>query len=86
MFQNLDELYQTKSVTNKLYVKQKLHAFKMTWDKNLGDQLDEFNRLADDLENMGVNLEDDDKSLMLLYSLHKTLENFKDALLFERKD
>lgn len=33
-----------------------------------------------------MKLEDDDKALMLLNSLSKSFENFKDTLLFGRKD
>ncbi|KAL8506414.1 hypothetical protein ACS0TY_017336 [Phlomoides rotata] len=38
------------------------------------------------LEDLNVKLEDDDKALMLLNALLKSLENFKDAVLFSRQD
>lgn len=49
-------------------MKQKLLRFEVTEEKNLSEQLDEFNRSVDDLESLEVNLEDDDKTLMLLNS------------------
>ncbi|KAL8476488.1 hypothetical protein ACS0TY_028961 [Phlomoides rotata] len=55
-------------------------------DKNLREQLDTFNRYVDDLEDIDVKLENDDKTLMLLNALPKSLENFKDAVLFGRQD
>ncbi|KAL8516166.1 hypothetical protein ACS0TY_014728 [Phlomoides rotata] len=81
-----ESLYQTKSVSNKLYVKQKLLDFRMSEDKNLSEQLDTFNRYMDDLEDLDVKLEDDDKALMLLNALPRSLDNFKDAVLFGRQD
>ncbi|KAL8473574.1 hypothetical protein ACS0TY_030419 [Phlomoides rotata] len=83
IWKKLESLYQTKSVSNKLYVMQKLLDFKMSEDKGLSEQLDTFNRYVDDLD---VKLEDDDKALMLLNALHRSLENFKDAVLFGRQD
>ncbi|KAL8488044.1 hypothetical protein ACS0TY_024354 [Phlomoides rotata] len=86
VWKKLESLYQTKSVSNKLYVKQKLLDFRMSEDKGLSEQLDTFNRYVDDLEDLDVKLEDDDKALMLLNALPRSLENFKDAVLFGRQD
>ncbi|KAL8556099.1 hypothetical protein ACS0TY_003781 [Phlomoides rotata] len=86
VWKELESLYQTKSVSNKLYVKQKLLDFRMSKDKNLSEQLDTFNRYIDDLEDLDVKLEDDDKALMLLNALPRSLENFKDTVLFGRQD
>ncbi|KAL8462500.1 hypothetical protein ACS0TY_033507 [Phlomoides rotata] len=86
IWKKLESLYQTKSVSNKLYVKQKLLDFRISKDKNLSEQLDTFNKYVDDLEDLDVKLEDEDKALMLLNALPKSLENFKDAMLFGRQD
>ncbi|KAL8478124.1 hypothetical protein ACS0TY_030134 [Phlomoides rotata] len=86
VWKKLESLYQTKSVSNKLFVKQKLLDFRMSEDKNLSEQLDTFNRYVYDLEDLDVKLEDDDKALMLLNALPKSLENFKDVVLFGRQD
>ncbi|KAL8462692.1 hypothetical protein ACS0TY_033639 [Phlomoides rotata] len=85
VWKKLESLYQTKSVSNK-YVKQKLLDFRMFEDKGLSEQLDTFNRYVDDLEDLDVKLEDDDKALMLLNGLPRSLENFKNAVLFGRQD
>ncbi|KAL8494299.1 hypothetical protein ACS0TY_025194 [Phlomoides rotata] len=86
VWKKLESLYQTKSVSNKLYVKQKLLDFRMSEDKNLSEQLDTFNKYVDDLEDLDVKLKDDDNALMLLSALPRSLENFKDAVLFGRQD
>lgn len=67
-------------------MKQKLLGFKKVENKSLIEQLDEFNKSVDDIENLEVKLEDDHKALMLLSSLPKSLENFKGTLLFGKKD
>ncbi|KAL8522551.1 hypothetical protein ACS0TY_012634 [Phlomoides rotata] len=86
VWRKLESLYQTKSVSNKLYVKQKLLDFRMADGKDLNEQLDIFNRYIDDLEDLDVKMEDDDKALMLLNALPKSLDNFKDSVLFGNQD
>ncbi|KAL8464477.1 hypothetical protein ACS0TY_034123 [Phlomoides rotata] len=86
VWRKLESLYQTKSVSNKLYVKKKLLDFRMSEDKGPSEQLDTFNRYIDDLEDLDVKLEDDDKALMLLNALPRSLHNFKDVVLFGRQD
>ncbi|KAL8481169.1 hypothetical protein ACS0TY_027627 [Phlomoides rotata] len=86
VWKKFESLYQTKSVSNKLYVKQKLLDFRMSEDMGLSEQLDTFNRYVDDREDLDVKLEDDDKALMLLNALPRSLENFKDTVLFGRQD
>ncbi|KAL8482828.1 hypothetical protein ACS0TY_025749 [Phlomoides rotata] len=86
IWRKLESLYQTKSVSNKLFVKQKLLDFRMLDGKDLNEQLDTFNRYIDDLEDLDVKLEDDDNALMLLNAFPRSLENFKDSVLFGNQD
>ncbi|KAL8539816.1 hypothetical protein ACS0TY_001427 [Phlomoides rotata] len=86
VWRKLESLYQTKSVSNKLYVKQKLLDFRMSDGKDLNEQLDIFNRYIDDLEDLDVKMEDDVKALMLLNVLPKSLDSFKDSILFGNQD
>ena len=65
-------------------MKQKLYAFNMGEDKMILDQIDEFNNILDDLENIDVKLENEDKALILLNALPKTYKHFKDAMLYGR--
>ncbi|KAL8478480.1 hypothetical protein ACS0TY_030393 [Phlomoides rotata] len=83
VWRKLESLYQTKSVSNKLYVKQKLLDFRMSDGKDLNEQLDIFNRYIEDLD---VKMDDDDKALMLLNVLPKSLDSFKDSVLFGNQD
>ncbi|PON41343.1 Zinc finger, CCHC-type [Parasponia andersonii] len=75
----------TKSLANRLHMKQRLHSFKMNEEKSISDQIDKFNKIIDDLENIEIKLEDEDKALILLNALPKAYEHFKDAMLYGRE-
>ena len=59
----------SKSLTNKLYLKQKLYGLKMTKGSDLSQHLNMFNQIISDLMRVDVKFEDEDKTLMLLNSL-----------------
>lgn len=67
-------------------MKQKLLAYKMTKDKTIQEQLEDFSKITDDLENIDVKITDEDKAIMLLNSLPKSFDNLKDAMLYEKPD
>lgn len=81
MWTKLESLYMTKSLANRLYMKQKLYSFKIDDEKNISEKIDEFIKIMDDLENIEVKLEEEDKSLILLNSLPRSYKNFRNALL-----
>ena len=56
----------------------------MVETKSVVEQLTEFNKIIDDLQNIDVKLDDEDKALLLLNSLPRSFEHFKDALLYAR--
>nr|KYP36396.1 Retrovirus-related Pol polyprotein from transposon TNT 1-94 [Cajanus cajan] len=85
MWLKLESLYMTKSLAHRLCLKQRLYSFKMTETKSIVDQLAEFNKILDDLENIEVQLEDEDKALLLLNSLPRNYEHFKDAILYGKE-
>ena len=78
----LESLYITKSVANRLFLKQQLYSFKMTEERMLSNQIADFNNILDDLENLEVKMEDEDKALILLNGLASSYDHFKDAMLF----
>ena len=82
MWLKLESLYMTKSLANRLCLKQQLYTFNMTESKSVMEQIAEFNKIIDDLENIEVKLEDEDKALLLINSLPKKYENFKDTMLY----
>ncbi|KAL8523272.1 hypothetical protein ACS0TY_013303 [Phlomoides rotata] len=45
----------------------------------------EFNKVLDDLENIDIKMEEEDKALIILSALPKSFENFKDTILLGRQ-
>ncbi|KAK2372802.1 alpha carbonic anhydrase [Trifolium repens] len=85
MWTKLDSLYMTKSLAHKQLLKQQLYFFRMVENKSVVEQLTEFNKIIDDLANVDVNLEDEDKTFHLLCALPKSYEHLKDALLYGKE-
>ena len=75
----------TKSLVNRLYLRQALYSFKIHEDKSIDEQLDQFNKLILDLENIDVFIDYEDQALLLLSSLPKSYATFKDTLLCGRE-
>ncbi|CAJ2657089.1 unnamed protein product [Trifolium pratense] len=85
MWAKLNALYMMKSLAHKQCLKERLFFFRMVENKPVVEQLSEFNKIIDDLANIDVNLEDEDKAFHLLCALPKSLENLKDALLYSKE-
>lgn len=56
----LESLYMTKSLANRLHLKQKLYTFKMQPNCSMEDHLVEFNKIILDLENIETKIKDED--------------------------
>jgi len=82
MWSKLESLYMTKSLAHRQFLKQKLYSFKMVESKTVTEQLTGFNKILDDLENIEVHLEDEDKAILLLCALPRSFESFKDTMLY----
>lgn len=68
----LDKIYITKSLTNKLYLKERFFGFKMDTTKDLEQNLDEFNRAIIDLVNIREKwmMKTKQSSNLILYPRH----------------
>ncbi|KAJ4704584.1 Retrovirus-related Pol polyprotein from transposon TNT 1-94 [Melia azedarach] len=72
----LEGLYMTKSLTNKLLLKQRLFSLRMQEGMPLRDHLDQLSTILLELRNIDVKVEDEDAALILLVSLPLSYENF----------
>ncbi|GJW76791.1 retrovirus-related pol polyprotein from transposon TNT 1-94 [Tanacetum coccineum] len=76
VWKKLEKLYMTKSLTNKLLLKQRLFSLRMKEGSALKDHLDALNSILMDLKNVEVKIDDEDAALILLVSLPPSFENF----------
>ncbi|KAJ9548963.1 hypothetical protein OSB04_021506 [Centaurea solstitialis] len=80
----LEQLLMTKSLPNKLHLKQRLFYLKMAEGSSLSSHLSTFKELVCNLENMDVTYEDDDLALFLLTSLPDSYSHFRDTIMYSR--
>jgi len=57
----------------------------MSSEKEFSEQLDKFNKLIIDLQNIDVQIDDEDQVLLLLCSLPNIHYHFKETLLCDRE-
>ena len=72
----LESLYMTKSLTNKLLLKQRLFSLRMQSGTPLREHLEKLNSILLDLRNLNVKINDEDAALILLVSLPSSYLNF----------
>lgn len=84
VWNKFQEFYLQNTLANRLYIRQMLYSYKIQHDRLLGDQLDEFSKVLDDLENANVKLQDEDKAILLLNVLPKSYDQLKDVMLYGR--
>ncbi|GLT72015.1 hypothetical protein SLA2020_439880 [Shorea laevis] len=84
LWKKLENLYMKKSLTNRLFLKQRLYTLKMEEGTPLGNHLDEFNKILMDLKNIDIQIDDEDQALILLCSLPEFFDNFVNSMLYGR--
>ncbi|TXG48163.1 hypothetical protein EZV62_027457 [Acer yangbiense] len=86
VWKKLESLYLTKSLTNKIYLKERLFGFKMDASKGLGENLDDFKKMIIELANAGVDekLSDENETIILLNSLPDSFKDVKAAIKYGR--
>ena len=80
MWKALERSYQTKSLPNQIYMKQRFYCFKMEENKSLDENMDVFLKLVSDLASVQVNISEEDQAIFLLNSLPKAYEQMAHSL------
>ena len=85
LWEKLEELYQAKSISNRLYLKEQFHTLHMEEGTKISDHLSTLNEIVSELEAIGVAIEDEDKALRLIWSLSATYEHMKPILMYGKE-
>ena len=73
IWDKLEEQFMSKTLTWKLYLKQKLYGLKMQEGSDLAEHINVFNQLIVDLGKVDVKIDDEDRAIILLCSLPRSL-------------
>ncbi|MFQ6634261.1 hypothetical protein Gotur_011483 [Gossypium turneri] len=84
LWKMLETLYATKSLSNRLVLKQRLFTFRMKEGELLRDHISQFITLLNDLKNVEVQADDEDQTILLLCSLPHSYKSFKETLIYGR--
>lgn len=81
LWEKLEELYQTKGVSNRLYLKEQFHTLQMNEGTTISDHLSVLNGIVSELESIGVKIDDEDQAIRLILSLPRSYEHMKPLLI-----
>lgn len=81
LWEKLEELYQTKGVSNRVYLKEQFHTLRMNEGSSISDHLSVLNGIVAELESIGVKIDEEDQALRLIWSLPRSYEHMKPILI-----
>ncbi|KAH1080246.1 hypothetical protein J1N35_020007 [Gossypium stocksii] len=84
LWKRLETFYATKSLANRLVLKQRLFTFRMNEGEPLRDQISQFITLLNNLKNAEVYIDDEDQAMLLLCSLPPSYKSFRETLIYGR--
>ncbi|KAJ9566969.1 hypothetical protein OSB04_002935 [Centaurea solstitialis] len=85
LWDKLEQLYQGKGISNRLYLKEQFHTLCMDGGTKISDHLSVLNNVVSELEAIGVKVEDEDKALRLILSLSSSYEHMKLILMYGKE-
>ena len=74
MWKALERDYQTKTLPNRIYLKQQFASFKMDESKSVEENMDGFLKLIGDLASLNITISDEDQAIQLLTGLPSQYE------------
>ncbi|KAG8499139.1 hypothetical protein CXB51_005544 [Gossypium anomalum] len=84
LWKRLETFYATKSLANRLVLKERLFTFCMNEGELLRDHISQFITLLNDLKNVEVHIDDEDWAMLLLCSLSPSYKSFRETLIYSR--
>ena len=85
LWEKLEELYQSKGVSNRLLLKEQFYTLRMDGNTKISDHLSTLNGICSELESIGVKVDDEDKALKLILSLPSSFEYMKPVLMYGKE-
>nr|TKR74783.1 hypothetical protein D5086_0000291950 [Populus alba] len=85
LWQALEDKFMKKSIENCLYLKKRIFRFQHKKGTSMNEHLNDFNKMIVDLKNLDVEIDDEDKALLLLNSLPDTYEHLVTTLLYGKE-
>ncbi|CAA0833091.1 Thioredoxin H2 [Striga hermonthica] len=85
IWKKLESQFMSKTLTTKLYLKQRLYGLKMQEGTDFGQHVNIFNQVVTDLASLEVKIEDEDKAMILLCSLPPSYEHMVTTLTYGKE-
>ena len=76
----------TKSLANKIRLKERLYTFRLDEGTPVQKYLNEFNSILVDLKSLNVKVKDEDKAILLVVSLPPSYKHFKEIMLYSNSN
>ena len=76
-WEKLEQMYQAKSLSNQLYLKERFHTLRMEEGTRISDHISIMNGIILDLETIGFVIFDEYKALRIIWSLPTSYEHMK---------
>ncbi|MBA0702605.1 hypothetical protein Goari_026857 [Gossypium aridum] len=84
LWKRLETIYATKTLVNRLVLKQQLYTFRLKEGEHLRDHISQFITLLKDLKNVEVQIDDEEQVMLLLCSLPHSYKSFRETLIYGR--
>ena len=86
IWDKLEEQLMSKTLTRKLYLKQKLYGLKKQEGSDLAEHINVFNQLNADLVKVDVKIDEEDRAIIFLCSLPGSYEHLVTTLTYGKED